>query len=91
LVINATSLGLKPGDASPLDLEKIPKPAKVFDMIYRPQQTALLCQAAGMGIPNANGLSMLVHQGAQSLHFWTDQFVSPKVMHVAAQQALAAN
>ncbi len=70
VVINATSLGLKPSDKSPLNLVNIPTPAQVFDMIYRPQQTALLRQASEMKIPNANGLSMLVHQGAASLEWW---------------------
>ena len=34
VVINATSLGLNADDETPLDLTRIPSPAKVFDMIY---------------------------------------------------------
>ena len=94
IVINATSLGLKPDDESPLDLTKIPKPAKVFDMIYRPAQTSLLRQAKNMGIMNTNGLSMLVYQGVASLEIWTEQSVSGDIintMEAAAQTALAAH
>lgn len=90
VVINATSLGLKADDESPLDLTKIPSPAKVYDMIYRPPQTALLRQAAELGIPNANGLSMLVHQGARSLELWTGLPAPVPIMQAAARAALNA-
>jgi len=91
IVINATSLGLATGDAAPLDLKKIPPPACVYDMIYRPPQTALLRQAAGLGIRNANGLSMLVHQGAKSLELWTGATAPVDVMRQAARAALGTN
>ena len=87
LVINATSLGLKPGDAAPLDLGALPKPRFVYDMIYRPPQTALLRRAAELGIASANGLSMLVHQGVRSLEIWTGAAVPAAVMQSAAYAA----
>jgi shikimate dehydrogenase len=71
LVVNATSAGLRPTDPSPIDLSKIPRPAAVYDMIYNPPQTALLRQASALGLPTANGLAMLVHQGAKSLEIWS--------------------
>jgi shikimate dehydrogenase len=71
LVINATSAGLHAGDAPPVDLCKLPRPASVFDMIYNPPETPLLTQARTLGLPRANGLAMLVHQGAKSLEIWT--------------------
>jgi shikimate dehydrogenase len=88
LVINATSLGLSADDPAPLDLALLPRPAGVFDMIYRPAQTALLHQAAALGLPRANGLSMLVHQGARSLAIWTGATVPVAVMQQAARAAL---
>lgn len=88
LVLNATSLGLKADDPSPLDLKKIPQPAWVYDMIYRPPQTALLRQAAELGVTCANGLSMLVHQGARSLEMWTDTTVPVGIMQRAALTAI---
>jgi shikimate dehydrogenase len=91
IVINATSLGLAASDPSPLDLKKIPPPAGVFDMIYRPAQTALLRQAAELGFAHANGLSMLVHQGARSLELWTGAAVPVSVMLDAARSALYSN
>jgi shikimate dehydrogenase len=71
IVINATSAGLKETDALPINLAVLPRPSAVFDMIYNPPQTALLRAAASAGIPNANGLSMLVHQGAKALEIWS--------------------
>jgi shikimate dehydrogenase len=71
ILVNATSSGLKPGDAPPADLSALPRPACVYDMIYNPPLTPLLRKAGELGIPCANGLSMLVHQGAKSLEIWT--------------------
>jgi shikimate dehydrogenase len=71
LIINATSAGLRASDAAPIDLAALPRPAAVFDMIYNPPQTPLLRQAESLGIRCANGLAMLVHQGAKSLEIWS--------------------
>lgn len=91
IVINATSLGLQSADPSPLALDRIPRPAAVYDMIYRPPQTALLRQAAALHIPHANGLSMLIHQGARSLEIWTGSKVPVSVMQAAAAAALSSS
>lgn len=87
-VINATSLGLSPADAAPIDLKKLPAPARVYDMIYRPPQTTLLRQAAELGMPGANGLSMLIHQGARALEIWTGATAPVPVMQAAARATL---
>ena len=71
IVINATSAGLRDTDPLPIELDALPRPAAVFDMIYNPPQTALLRRAAERAIPHANGLSMLVHQGAKALEIWS--------------------
>jgi shikimate dehydrogenase len=71
LVINATSAGLRDTDEPPADLTALPNVAAVYDMIYNPPQTKLLRQAEFLGLPSANGLTMLVHQGAKSLEHWS--------------------
>jgi len=71
LVINATSAGLRETDPLPVALESLPRPAAVFDMIYNPPATGLLQAAERLGLPKANGLAMLVHQGARALEIWT--------------------
>lgn len=88
IVINATSSGLRATDAAPLRIDALLKPAGVYDMIYNPPQTELLRTAAGHGCPVANGLSMLVHQGAKSLALWTGAAVPVATMRHAARIAL---
>jgi shikimate dehydrogenase len=90
LVINATSAGLRAGDAAPIDLASLPRPAAVYDMIYNPPATRLLEQASSLGIPCSNGLSMLASQGAKSLEIWTGVPAArtAAVMLAAAREAL---
>jgi shikimate dehydrogenase len=89
LVINATSAGLRSGDAAPAALARLPRPAAVFDMIYNPPQTALLREAGELGLPHANGLSMLVHQGAKALEIWAaGAHIPVGTMRAAAEAAL---
>ncbi len=90
VVINATSLGLGLSDPAPVELKRIPSPVRVYDMIYRPPQTALLREASALGIKNANGLSMLIHQGALSLGMWTGEPTPVAVMQTAGRAALNA-
>jgi len=71
LVINATSAGLKLGEPPPIDLTRLMGPIGLYDMIYNPPETALLLAAQRLGLPSANGRSMLVHQGARALEIWS--------------------
>lgn len=91
LVINATSAGLKPSDPLPVDLAALPRPAGVYDMIYNPPETPLLAQARALGIPAANGLGMLVHQGARALEIWSDALVPVDAMRAAVHSAMKAH
>ena len=92
LVINATSAGLRASDPAPIDLATIPGVAAVFDMVYNPPRTRLLAQAEALGIPRANGLAMLVHQGAKALEIWSGVPAArtAPVMRSAAAKALGS-
>jgi shikimate dehydrogenase len=92
LVVNATSAGLHPSDPAPIDLDTIPGPAAVFDMVYNPPRTRLLARAEALGIPCANGLAMLVHQGAKALEIWSGVPAArtAPVMRSAAAKALGS-
>jgi shikimate dehydrogenase len=90
LVINATSAGLRAADPMPVDLARLPRPVGVYDMIYNPPLTPLLAEARALGLAHANGLSMLIHQGARALEIWTDAAVPVEAMRKAAQAALGA-
>lgn len=89
LVLNATSLGLKPEDSLPLDISKYPlnKAGAAYDMIYRPAETKFLLEAKRAGCPAANGLGMLLYQGAKALEIWSGRPAPVEVM----RQALRAH
>jgi shikimate dehydrogenase len=89
LAVNATSLGLKPDDALPVDGKQfsLRQARAVYDMIYRPAETPLLVAAQAAGCRVANGLSMLLYQGAKALEIWTGQAAPVDVM----RRALEAN
>ncbi len=88
LVVNATSAGLKEADPLPIELAALPRPRAVYDMIYNPAETRLLAEARALGLPAANGLSMLVHQGARALEIWSGGAVPVAAMRAAARAAM---
>ncbi|HTB80908.1 MAG TPA: shikimate dehydrogenase [Opitutaceae bacterium] len=90
IFIQATTLGLHASDTVPFKLRDLPDPAGVYDMTYNLSETALGAQARERNIPYANGLSMLVHQGAKSLEIWTGAPAAETapVMRAAAEAAL---
>jgi len=75
LVVNATSLGLATGDCLPFEEREfsLERAGAAFDMIYRPAETPFLRLAKACGRPTANGLAMLLYQGAKALEIWTGQ------------------
>jgi len=87
LIINATSLGMKPGEGSPLPARMILPHHLVFDMIYAPPKTPLLRAAEGNGARIANGSDMLLHQGAAAFAIWFGQDPDIHVMRNALRDA----
>lgn len=90
LLLNATSLGLKPEDASPLDDGQfsLKQAAAVYDMIYQPAETKLLAAAKAAGCRAANGIGMLVGQGAKAFEIWTGQAAPLNVMRRAVEECV---
>lgn len=88
LAINATSLGLSPGDPLPVDEKQfsLRQARCVFDLIYRPAETRLLAQARAGGCRVANGLGMLLYQGAKALEIWSGQTAPLEGMRRALEQ-----
>jgi shikimate dehydrogenase len=70
LIVNATPLGMNPSDPAPIPARLLAPHHIVFDCVYRPTKTALLRAADESGARGANGLSMLLHQGALSFSVW---------------------
>ena len=88
LALNATSLGLKPNDPLPFDSRQFALncAGAVYDMIYRPAETPLLTAARAAGCRVANGLGMLLYQGAAALELWTGRNAPIEVMREALRR-----
>ena len=88
LLLNATSLGLNGDDPLPLDTKtfSIDRAGAVYDMVYRPAETPLLKAARAAGCRAANGLGMLLYQGAKALELWSGQNPPIPLMRDALEQ-----
>ncbi len=88
LLVNATALGMQAGDASPLDGKQfsLANTRAVYDMIYRPAETKLLADAKAAGCKTANGLGMLLWQGARAFVIWTGKPAPTGVMRRALEE-----
>jgi shikimate dehydrogenase len=73
LVLQFTSLGMSPGDPSPLPLNLLRRHHRVYDTVYAGGDTALVRGARERGIPAESGLAMLLHQGALAFEIWFDR------------------
>ena len=62
LVVNATPLGLEPGDAAACDVSRMEPHAAVFDILLRGQPTPLVQAARARGLQAQPGYEMLVAQ-----------------------------
>ena len=72
LLINTTSVGLKPEDPSLVDVDLIHRKLLVYDLIYNPPMTPLLKTARAGGARVANGLGMLYYQGVLAFQHWAN-------------------
>lgn len=86
VVIQSTTIGMKPDDGSPLTAEHFHAGQAVLDMVYVKPQTPFLQEAAAAGAQVTNGLGMLLHQGAKALEIWTGKTAPVDVMRAALKQ-----
>jgi shikimate dehydrogenase len=87
LIINATTVGMRPGDGPPVDPAWLRRSAGVYDLVYH-RQTALVRAARRRGCIASGGLSMLLYQGAESLRLWTHRTPPIEVMRRALGRAV---
>jgi shikimate dehydrogenase len=80
LLINTTSVGLHSNDPPLFDYASLSAETLVCDLIYSPPETPLLQAARATGCPAANGLGMLVHQGALAFERWTGKAAPIRAM-----------
>jgi len=69
VVINATSLGLHPGDPLPLSFDRV-APLLVLDLVYGQKRTAWIKAADDREIDWIDGREVLLHQGAACYPLW---------------------
>jgi shikimate dehydrogenase len=70
LVVNATPLGLSRADAAPIPARLLAPHLMVYDTVYSSGPTAFVSAATEAGARSANGLLMLLHQGALAFEIW---------------------
>jgi shikimate dehydrogenase len=89
LLVNCTPVGMHPHtDAQPVPSEWLHAGLFVYDQIYNPLETRLLKAAKSAGAETANGVKMLVFQGAISFEIWTGQPPPIGVMEEAVLNGL---
>ena len=83
LIINCTSLGMKPGEPSPIPAGLLNADHLLYDTIYTAARTPFLRAGDAVGARSANGLSMLLHQGALSFEIWFQRPAPVETMRAA--------
>jgi shikimate dehydrogenase len=93
LIVNATPVGMRAGDPSPIPASWLRADQVVLDMVYGVQgTTALLSDARAAGATALDGLGMLVRQGATAIDIWNqdcDERTPRDTMRRAAEAELA--
>jgi len=83
LVVNATSLGLKPDDALPVDVARMEPHAALFDILLRNQPTPLVRAARARGLHAQAGFEMLVQQMPHYFEFFGHRDAAHALRHDA--------
>lgn len=73
ILTNATKVGMKPMEGNSLikDLSLFHKDLMVTDCVYHPRETRLLADAKACGCRTADGVGMLLYQGAAAWKLYT--------------------
>jgi len=92
LVVNATPLGLRSGDPSPLEAETLRRvaPTAVLDLVYARGGTTLVREARAAGAAAADGRGVLVAQGAAAFRLFLKVEAPVEIMRAAVEDALRA-
>lgn len=89
LVINATPLGMGPGDPLPIRPEATPRAVAALDLVYRAGETAWVRAQRSAGRAAADGREVLLAQGTAAFGRWFPRQAPPQdVMRAALHAAL---
>lgn len=89
LLVQTTSVGMKPGDPLPVPMDILRADLAVCDLIYSPLETPLLQQVSISGAKTINGIGMLLYQGAIAFEIWTGKAAPVEIMRKALESALS--
>ncbi|MDQ6690192.1 MAG: shikimate dehydrogenase [Gemmatimonadota bacterium] len=82
LIVNATPVGQR-DDEQPIEVALIPESAAVLDLVYRRGGTLWVKAARKRGMRAADGLPMLLEQGALSFQRWFGQEPDREAMRLS--------
>ncbi len=88
IIIQCTSCGMKPGDTPILPAHSFREGQFLYDTIYIRPTTIQMAEARKAGAVAANGLGMLLHQGAESFRIWTGAEPDINAMRNALESAV---
>lgn len=89
VLVNATPLGLRSGDAPPIPDEAAPAASVALDLVYARGGTRWMQSCLERGLRAADGRTMLVAQGAGAFRRWFPEVSPPlEVMRAAVHGAL---
>lgn len=94
VIIDATSLGMRPDDPAPFDTSVLVPSQVVFDVVYGHGETALLAAARKAGCRAFDGAGMLVAQAVETIYdiaAITEIFAIPAHMDLFSIMAEAAD
>lgn len=89
VIINTTPVGMYPHNGERvIDLLRFPALSGCLDLIYNPSLTPFLYDAKNLGVPYANGLTMLVAQAHMSAEKFIDSHIpEEKIEQIVTQLA----
>jgi len=83
LVVNATPVGLNQSNPSPIPARLLAPHLMVYDTVYREGRTPFVSAAIEAGARAANGLAMLLYQGALAFEVWFEREAPIQAMREA--------
>jgi shikimate dehydrogenase len=91
LCVQATSLGLKPGDPLPVDPVCLPPECYLYDLVYGPGGTPWVRAARASGFRACDGKEMLVRQAARSFVIWVGRDAPVETMRAALDRGIGTD
>jgi shikimate dehydrogenase len=90
VVVNTTPLGTRGEQVNQTiaTAEQLKNVKLVYDLVYNPSETRLLCEARKAGAHTINGFDMLVAQAGEQFRIWTGLTAPVEEMAAAARKKL---